>query len=70
MFHIHKKVHDSLGAIYCIYCRKFFGWKEVNAKIIYHDGAEGVSAWGYILNGPEWLARKMQQIRAAGGYYM
>jgi len=68
--HRHKKVHDTQGAIYCLSCHKFFGWKSPNGtKRMDIMGGDGVQAWGYILNGPRWLADKMKEIQANDGRY-
>ena len=68
----HKYVNDTQGAIYCLHCRKFKGWKEGGIEV-HHDrywkGSVGYSAWGYILNGLGWKKRKEWEIKQNNGKY-
>ncbi len=68
--HRHKWVNDSLGAVYCLGCRQFKEWKSAHARRVTRpDGGRGIEAWGYLINGAEWLADKEWEITLAGGLY-
>lgn len=70
----HEKVHDSQGAIYCIKCRKFFGWMPGGIIRTKHEingvSYDTVEAWGYLLNGSDWKEKREMKIKFDNGLYV
>jgi hypothetical protein len=69
MFHFHNWVWDSQGAIYCIKCRKFKGWKLGTVEEYNSNNKKWIIAWGYLLNGEEWKRKKEEEIIKNNGKY-
>jgi hypothetical protein len=69
--HIHQWCYDSNGAIYCLNCRKFKGWKPGKITKVHMAGVGEVSeGWGYLINGEDWVKEKEKQISYNCGLYI